>query len=88
MLFDLSVMSGFAEWTCLVCECDTYGSTVFRLFFLCCVLCFVVASPRGVASVTPQLRFNPLQSMVTNGLSSTKTHNSSLANLRNTTFLT
>ena len=35
MLFDLSVMSGFAEWMYLARECNAHGSVSF---VFCCVL--------------------------------------------------
>ena len=37
MLFDLSMMSGFVEWICLVRECNAHGSVSF-VFVLFCVL--------------------------------------------------
>ena len=38
------MISGFAEWTCLVRECNAYGSVSF--VFCCVLFCvFVVASP-------------------------------------------
>ena len=39
MLFDLSVTSGFAEWTYLVRECDAYGSVSFVFVAFCFVFC-------------------------------------------------
>ena len=43
MLFDLSMISGFAEWTYLVGECNAHGSVSF--VFCCVLFCvFVVAS--------------------------------------------
>ena len=45
MLFDLSMTSGFAEWTCLVHECDTHGSVsfVFVAFCFCVLLLLLLA---------------------------------------------
>ena len=40
MLFDLSMTSGFAEWMCLVRECNACGSVSFVL--LCFVLCYLL----------------------------------------------
>ena len=37
MLFDLSMISGFVEWTYLVRECDTCGSVSFVLVVFCFV---------------------------------------------------
>ena len=39
MLFDLSMMSGFAEWMHLVRECDACGSVSFVFVAFCFVFC-------------------------------------------------
>ena len=43
MLFDLSVTSGFAEWTHLVRECNAHGSVSFVFVAFCfCVLLWLL----------------------------------------------
>ena len=44
MLCGLSVMSGFAEWTWLVCECDTCGSVLFVFVVFCFVFSMLLLS--------------------------------------------
>ena len=44
MLFDLSMISGFAEWTYLACECGAYGSVSFVFVVLYFVFCCCFSS--------------------------------------------
>ena len=44
ILFDLSMISGFAEWTYLVREWDAYGSVLFVFVVFCFAFCCCFSS--------------------------------------------